>query len=531
MADQFKFVQAQTKQLGGAGVTAGATSFVVLDFTDPNNVDLLITDFGTIGYGTLEPGSGTQEEQISWSGVTQIGNGSALITGVKSVAFTYPYTETAGVAKSHAGGTNFVISNTAGFYDKMTAKNDDETVTGTWTFTNPKYPQMDTTTPFPTLNNQFATKGYADSLTFAGAPDATTTQKGIVQLPTQAEVDARTAVGSTLAALTPTPANLRTVLTHDYAASTTGTDAYAITLTPAVTAYTTGDIYFFGADVANTGTASLNVDGLGAKTITKADGSTLEDNDIKAGMIVEVSYDGTNMRMLSAVGNAPATQIGVQNQTYIFGTSAVGTDAYAINPTPAVTAYANGQRFVFKADVANTGPASLNVSGLGSISIVKNTVLPLVTGDIVIGQLVDVEYSSGSFQMQSQLGSVPAYAVTITSKSMADATGAGDTVWAHGLGRTPKFVSVVTGYGDANFACNTTGFYNGTTQGYAGSVSNAANPGTTLSSSTSFAAAYVGGAAASQVGVVSMDATNVTITWTKTGGPAGTAALTLMANT
>lgn len=86
---------------------------------------------------------------------------------------------------------------------------------------------------------------------------------------------------------------------NEYAASSNGTDSYAITLT-GVTAYVVGQVYKFRADVANTGSASVNVNGLGAKTIKKNSTSDLVTGDIVAGQIVVVTYDSSgNMQLVS----------------------------------------------------------------------------------------------------------------------------------------------------------------------------------------------------------------------------------------
>lgn len=102
-------------------------------------------------------------------------------------------------------------------------------------------------------------------------------------------------------------ADVDSVSSVEYAADAGVSDAYAITLSPAPSAYTTGTRYRFKANTANTGAASLNVNSLGAKTIVKLAGgitTTLADNDIQAGQMVEVVYDGTNMQMISQLGNA-----------------------------------------------------------------------------------------------------------------------------------------------------------------------------------------------------------------------------------
>lgn len=60
-----------------------------------------------------------------------------------------------------------------------------------------------------------------------------------------------------------------------YAAATGAVNTFAITLTPAPTAYTAGQRFVFKANLANTGTATLNVNGLGAKTINKLGGTAI----------------------------------------------------------------------------------------------------------------------------------------------------------------------------------------------------------------------------------------------------------------
>jgi len=92
-----------------------------------------------------------------------------------------------------------------------------------------------------------------------------------------------------------------------YAADAGVTDAYAISLTPAPTAYTTGMKISFKANTANTGAATLNVNSLGAKSIKKEQNEALETGDIKAGQIVTVVYDGTNFQLQSAQ-DLPVTQ-------------------------------------------------------------------------------------------------------------------------------------------------------------------------------------------------------------------------------
>lgn len=95
-----------------------------------------------------------------------------------------------------------------------------------------------------------------------------------------------------------------------YATATGAVNTYAITLSPAPVAYTTGMRISFLSNLANTASATVNVNGLGAKTIKKLGGSTdLVSGDIALGMIVECVYDGTNFEMLTPTAPVPQTDI------------------------------------------------------------------------------------------------------------------------------------------------------------------------------------------------------------------------------
>ena len=160
--DTFKFVQTQSMQLYGAGASIGDVTVRVVNFNDLLGAPLAMTDFGTLGHGTLEPGTVDQEEAITWTGVTQNGDGTATLTGVKNQLGKAPYTQTSGLSLTHAGGTTFVISNTAGHYDLLAGKGNDETITGDWGFIGAvsfgALPTLPATTP--TVDGQVTSKKY-----------------------------------------------------------------------------------------------------------------------------------------------------------------------------------------------------------------------------------------------------------------------------------------------------------------------------------------------------------------------------------
>lgn len=75
-----------------------------------------------------------------------------------------------------------------------------------------------------------------------------------------------------------------------------GTDTIVGSATPALTSsytYVAGMTFRFFAAGTNTGTVTLNVDGRGAKAITKNGTNVLVAGDIPSGILVTVTYDGT----------------------------------------------------------------------------------------------------------------------------------------------------------------------------------------------------------------------------------------------
>lgn len=83
-----------------------------------------------------------------------------------------------------------------------------------------------------------------------------------------------------------------------------------------------------------------------------------------------------------------------------YAVDAVGTDSYAITIS-GVSAYVAGQTFKFKAGTANTGACSLNVNGIGPITIKKNVSSDLSTGDILQNQVIVVVYDGTYMQLVS----------------------------------------------------------------------------------------------------------------------------------
>ena len=94
-----------------------------------------------------------------------------------------------------------------------------------------------------------------------------------------------------------------------YAEATGTANTYSVTLNPAPTSLVAGLAIAVKIPVDSTGTSTLNVNGLGAKTIKKANGSDV--TNLKAGGIYTLRYDGVNFILQGegASGNATASDL------------------------------------------------------------------------------------------------------------------------------------------------------------------------------------------------------------------------------
>lgn len=406
MADNFLYVQTQPTTLAGSGAVSGATSITLTSFYQIDGTTALtMADFGAIGYGTLEPGNGTQEEQISFTGVTANANGTFTLSGIKTVLTVAPYTETSGLARSHPGASKFVISNTAGFYNRLTSKNDDETIAGTWTFTEPNVPRLDATHTYGAGEElYFATYGVVASTSYAGTVNASTTAKGIVEEAYQSEVDTGAAAGGTGARLFFPPSKLRSRLMSDYVADTGTATAYAIAPSPVITQYLAGAIFTFKASHTNNGAATLAVNGLATKDIQKnangSQGAVLTYGDIKTNALVGVQYDGTQFQLLTppttnvtldATGALPAVSAAnLTNFTFSSWTfGGDGSDGALDTSGAPVAINLGGARFVVKnyttINVATNNLTFTNPHANGTVIVLK------ATGNVTISSTINTQ--------------------------------------------------------------------------------------------------------------------------------------------
>ena len=200
--------------------------------------------------------------------------------------------------------------------------------------------------------------------------------------------------------------------------------SYQCSLTPTSTGYTTGMLLRWIPDVtASGGAITLNVDTLGAVPVKLADGvSNPASGDLMAGRLYHAWYDGSRFRLMpttpeaiGAVQDPGVNSIPFRNAlgTAVAATAdslsgpfscqdAGSSSAYACNLNPAITGYTPGTTYWFKANTANSGPATINFNSLGAKTIKKLSNQDLAANDVKGGQWVMATYDGTNMQMQSQ---------------------------------------------------------------------------------------------------------------------------------
>ncbi|NVO00769.1 MAG: hypothetical protein HXX17_15745 [Geobacteraceae bacterium] len=87
-----------------------------------------------------------------------------------------------------------------------------------------------------------------------------------------------------------------------------------------------------------------------------------------------------------------------------FAVAAGTANALTLTLVPALTAHVLGMPISFKASLANTGACTININGLGVVPLVKRNGAAVVTGDIIVGGIIDIAYDGVNYQVVSGAG-------------------------------------------------------------------------------------------------------------------------------
>jgi hypothetical protein len=161
--------------------------------------------------------------------------------------------------------------------------------------------------------------------------------------------------------------------------SISGTDTITGSLSPAITAYASGQMFWFVAAADNTGAVTLNVNSLGAKNVTKNGSTALTAGEIKSGQTVAVIYDGTRFQIVNPV---------------VIGLSGITTTTVTALGTNAGDSSTNGG---LVAVGYNAGTAV--TSGYGNTAVGYNSLKLATNGEynVAVGIEAGDAISSGSY--------------------------------------------------------------------------------------------------------------------------------------
>lgn len=265
---------------------------------NPADVTLYANIDVGVSKGRFYFANGTQKEWVSFTGKSTSGS-EYLYTGL-----TRGLSQTADPATAGTGGTwlanqQFVL---VSMHDQLVDKQEGITPAS---FTTTQRDALtvangafiyNSTAGLPQI--YYGGAWYDFNTAGSATPNASTTVAGKVEIATTAESKAGTDTGGTGANLVVLPSDIaknNQSSTFVYAADAGVSDTYVITLAPALTAYTTGQLIRFKPNTSNTGAATLNVNALGAKSIKLIDGTDPLDADLTAGRTYDLIYDGTNL--------------------------------------------------------------------------------------------------------------------------------------------------------------------------------------------------------------------------------------------
>jgi hypothetical protein len=231
--------------------------------------------------------------------------------------------------------------------------------------------------------------------------------------------------------------------------SITGTDTVVGTMSPTLTAYAAGQLFYFIASGANTGAVTLNVDGLGAKAITRDGSTALAAGDINSGEIVVVIYDGTRFQMINAANSFGNTTINgtltVTGNTGLQANVSV-TSALSVGGTFAVTGAATlGSTLAVtgKSDLPTVSTASANaaVAVITDLSAAGASITSANVGTAVVttGTVTNLTATSAS------VASVNAGVALLTTATVTNLTATGASIASANLGNAVISALTLTG--------------------------------------------------------------------------------------
>jgi hypothetical protein len=188
-------------------------------------------------------------------------------------------------------------------------------------------------------------------------------------------------------------------------------NALYLNLNPKLDAYRPGLCLRVKIPVENTGPVGINIDNLGMKTITRANGALMAAQDLRANMVADIVYDGNVFQLVNFQGFTSTT---TNNNKFVINVpycADLGSANHIIAPfSPPFNTSDNpvvAGTFVFVKIAANcTGPTFISVNGLPEKQLLRTDLLSLAPRDVIAGMVCGMVYDGASWQMVSMPASI-----------------------------------------------------------------------------------------------------------------------------
>jgi hypothetical protein len=190
----------------------------------------------------------------------------------------------------------------------------------------------------------------------------------------------------------------------NFADDTGPVNAMIVSFTPAITSYTRGlplRIRVLHDNLVDATHTSMTLDaGAGAAPVRKMDGSSPANAEIRAGAVIEVTWDGTAWQLTNfgGAGGGGTTNFININIPYVVDT---GTVNNIVGPfSPAITVLNNGAVLLVKVANSVTDVTTLKVNALPAKPVKAPDGTDLLPGDIVAGDVVEFVYDGTNFYVR-----------------------------------------------------------------------------------------------------------------------------------
>lgn len=288
-----------------SSISSTQNTLTLTSFKEPvSNIKYTMSYLNSsIEYATINP-QGSTKEFVSFTGITQNSDGTALLTGVvRGLGFSYPYTASSTLHSAHSGQEIFILSNPPQLYQQFYNLNNVSTSTNILVFSSTTPPRLDSVAAqaggtYIATTSEFATVAYVNQIAIAGAANSTESVKGISQLATAKQQASSTVSGTTGASLG---------LYSLYSTSTPvrGCDGTAVvgalcipvarnngTLSPNFIATSSSDIYTFGGTVGLSGISNITSSNIASSTLASSTAYILNAGTINATSTIRGTHVG-----------------------------------------------------------------------------------------------------------------------------------------------------------------------------------------------------------------------------------------------